>query len=101
MTPLRHPGPDPGSRIQKASSSSLYGDGRLKGTATGGPAYPEEQVRVLDILWNAVEKEAHDRGSYLVILKLPRKRLVHVGGLGDFHLQKGFLHLRGRGLSDH
>lgn len=48
------------------------------------------QVRVLDILWDAVEKEAHDRGSYLVVLRLPQKRRVYIGSLGDLHLQKGF-----------
>lgn len=47
-------------------------------------------AKVLDIPWDAVEEEAHDRGSYLLILRLNEKRRVHVGGLGELALKKGF-----------
>jgi sugar fermentation stimulation protein A len=60
------------------------------------------ETRVVDVLWEAVEKEAHDRGSYLVIFRLPRKRLVRVGELGDVHFRRGYYIYVGsakRGLS--
>ena len=47
-------------------------------------------TRVVDILWEAVEKEAHDRGSYLVIFRLPKKKIIRVGSLGDLSLAGGF-----------
>jgi sugar fermentation stimulation protein A len=56
----------------------------------------------VDVLWEAVEKEAYDRGSYLVIFRLPRKRSVRVGELGDVRFRLGYYVYVGsakRGLS--
>jgi len=47
-------------------------------------------TKVVDILWEAVEKEAHDRGSYLVIFRLPKKKIIRVGSLGDLSLRGGY-----------
>jgi sugar fermentation stimulation protein A len=60
------------------------------------------ETRAVDVLWEAVEKEARDRGSYLVIFRLPRKRVVPVGELGDIHFRQGYYIYVGsarRGLS--
>jgi sugar fermentation stimulation protein A len=60
------------------------------------------ETRVVDVLWEAVEKEAYDRGSYLVIFRLPRRRLVRVGELGNIHFREGYYIYVGsarRGLS--
>jgi sugar fermentation stimulation protein A len=61
-----------------------------------------EETRSVDVLWEAVEREADDRGSYLVIFRLPRRRLVRVGELGDIHFRGGYYVYVGsakRGLS--
>ena len=48
------------------------------------------RIKVLDIPWEAIEKEAKDRGSYLLILNLKRNRKIDVGKLGRIHFRKGF-----------
>ncbi len=50
----------------------------------------DEEVRLLDIPWDYIEKEAHDRGSYLLVLKLPGDRPITVGSLGKVLFKKGF-----------
>ena len=47
-------------------------------------------VKILNIPWDAIEKEAKDRGSYLLILNLKRNRKIDVGKLGKVHFRKGF-----------
>jgi len=47
-------------------------------------------VKILDIPWNTVKKEAKDRGSYLLILNLKRNRKIDIGKLGEVHFRKGF-----------
>jgi sugar fermentation stimulation protein A len=47
-------------------------------------------VRVLNVPWDTIEKEAKDRGSYLLILNLKRNRKIDVGKLGEVHFRKGF-----------
>jgi sugar fermentation stimulation protein A len=48
------------------------------------------EVRELTIPWDMVERESHDSGSYIVILRLPRDRHIPVGGLGDVKFRKGY-----------
>ncbi|HVP78783.1 MAG TPA: DNA/RNA nuclease SfsA [Thermodesulfobacteriota bacterium] len=48
------------------------------------------EVRVLDIPWDTIDREARDRGSYLLILKVKRSRKIDVGKLGTVHFRKGF-----------
>jgi len=50
--------------------------------------YPESTR--LNIPWKLVDKEARDRGSYLLILRLRRKRLIEVGRLGTLSLSRGY-----------
>jgi sugar fermentation stimulation protein A len=47
-------------------------------------------VRELEIPWNLVEREAHDRGSYIIVLKLNRDRKLTIGGLGAVKFRKGY-----------
>lgn len=44
----------------------------------------------LAIPWDLVERESHDRGSYLIVLKLTKDRKVEVGGLGKVMFRKGY-----------
>jgi sugar fermentation stimulation protein A len=47
-------------------------------------------VRVLNVPWGTIGREAKDRGSYLLILNLMRNRKIDVGKLGEVHFRKGF-----------
>jgi sugar fermentation stimulation protein A len=48
------------------------------------------QTKVLPVLWEALEREAEDRGSYLMLYHLPRKRLIDIGGLGKVSFKPGY-----------
>ena len=48
------------------------------------------RVRELPIPMERLEGELEDRGSYLVFLRLPRKRRIEVGALGDVLFPVGF-----------
>ncbi len=48
------------------------------------------EVRELTIPWDMVERESHDNGSYIVILRLPGDRRIPVGGLRDVKFRKGY-----------
>lgn len=48
------------------------------------------RIRLLQIPWNIVEREARDRGSYMLILKLPREASLEVGKLGTIRFRKGY-----------
>jgi sugar fermentation stimulation protein A len=47
-------------------------------------------VRELVIPWDTIKNEAHDRGSYILILRLKKDEKISVGNLGDLHLKKGY-----------
>jgi sugar fermentation stimulation protein A len=47
-------------------------------------------VRILQIPWDYIEKEAKDRGGYLLILRLKKKRKIHIGKLGKISFREGF-----------
>jgi sugar fermentation stimulation protein A len=48
------------------------------------------EVKVLQIPWGYIEKEAFDRGSYLLILQLKTDRNIDIGILGKIPFKKGF-----------
>jgi sugar fermentation stimulation protein A len=48
------------------------------------------RTKILPVLWEALAREAEDRGSYLIIYHLPRKRLIEVGGLGKATFRQGY-----------
>ncbi len=47
-------------------------------------------VKLLQIPWDYIEKEARDRGSYVLILELKRDRNIPVGKMGRVPFKKGF-----------
>jgi sugar fermentation stimulation protein A len=49
-----------------------------------------EDVRLLDIPWDYIGREAEDRGSYLLILRLPAPALIPVGSLGEVYFKEGY-----------
>jgi sugar fermentation stimulation protein A len=49
-----------------------------------------QTVRELAIPWDLVDRESHDRGSYIVVLRLARDRRITVGGLGEVKFRKGY-----------
>lgn len=48
------------------------------------------RIKILNVLWDRIEREAKDRGSYLLILNLKRHRKIDVGKLGKVRFRKGF-----------
>lgn len=48
------------------------------------------RIRLLDIPWAHVEREAHDRGAYLCLMRLPREVSIEVGGLGAVRFRGGW-----------
>jgi sugar fermentation stimulation protein A len=58
------------------------------------------KVKVLSIPWDVIEREAKDRGSYLLILNVKRDRKIHVGKLGKVHFRKGFYVYVGSGMAN-
>jgi sugar fermentation stimulation protein A len=47
-------------------------------------------VKLLEIPWGLLEKEAEDRGSYILILRLPAEKAFQVGKLGKVRFKKGY-----------
>jgi sugar fermentation stimulation protein A len=47
-------------------------------------------VRLLRIPWDYIEKEARDRGSYILILKVRKNIRIPVGSLGQVSFRAGF-----------
>ena len=48
------------------------------------------QVRMLKVPWGLIRREAQDRGSYLLILKLAEEAGVNIGTLGKIYFPKGY-----------
>jgi sugar fermentation stimulation protein A len=47
-------------------------------------------VKLLQIPWGHIEEETKDRGSYLLILELKKKRKIEIGKLGRVSFRRGF-----------
>lgn len=64
----------------------------IKAVAVGWAAdlLLSDKVRELTIPWDVIAREARDRGSYILILHMPRSRKIAVGGLGERMFQKGY-----------
>jgi sugar fermentation stimulation protein A len=59
-----------------------------------------DTVRDLVIPWDLVEREAHDRGNYVIVLRLRRDRRITVGGLGEVKFPKGYYCYAGSAKKD-
>jgi sugar fermentation stimulation protein A len=49
-----------------------------------------EEVKPLEIPWGYLKGEIQDRGSYLLVLRLDRQKLVKIGRLDTIVFQKGY-----------
>ena len=49
-----------------------------------------EETRLLDIPWGHLRREAVDRGAYLLLLRLARRRRLRVGRLGEITFAAGW-----------
>ncbi len=49
-----------------------------------------KDVRVINIPWNIIKREAHDRGAYLVILKAQGPVTFEAGALGEISIKPGY-----------
>jgi len=58
------------------------------------------KVRMLEIPWNVLQKEVEDRGSYILILRLPRARTLNVGKLGRVKFKAGYYLYAGSALKN-
>lgn len=57
-------------------------------------------IREIPIPWDLVEQEAHDRGSYIFIVKLKRDRRLKIDGLGEIKFRKGYYCYAGSAKAD-
>ncbi len=57
-------------------------------------------ARNLTIPWDLVDRESHDRGCYIIVLRLPRDRKINVGGLGGVRFRKGYYLYVGSAMKD-
>jgi len=48
------------------------------------------EAKTLEIPWPVIEREARDRGSYLVLLRLRRTRVIPIGKLGRVRFPSGY-----------
>jgi len=49
-----------------------------------------DKVKLLNIPWETIEKEAQDRGSYLLILRLTERKTIPIGKLGGVPFPPGY-----------
>ena len=49
-----------------------------------------EEVKALKVPWEYLKEEIQDRGSYLLVLRLDRQKLVKIGRLNTIVFQKGY-----------
>ncbi|MBI4305154.1 MAG: GIY-YIG nuclease family protein, partial [Chloroflexi bacterium] len=59
-----------------------------------------EQVRVLDVPWDYLEREVQDRGAYLLVLRLDHPRAVETGSLGLITFQPGYYVYTGSAMAN-
>ncbi len=76
------------------SKTLLAARGKVSFLPVGWEINPDlslpSKVRLLEIPWEILKKEAEDRGSYLLILRLPAGRTLHVGKLGRVQCKAGY-----------
>jgi sugar fermentation stimulation protein A len=49
-----------------------------------------KKIKRLDIPWESIEREAEDRGNYLLVLRLDRSRNITIGKLGTLNFRPGY-----------
>ncbi len=58
------------------------------------------RTRLLEIPWDYIEREAQDRGSYLLLLRLPRKTEIEAGALGRVVFRPGYYVYAGSAMAN-
>jgi sugar fermentation stimulation protein A len=58
------------------------------------------RVRLLEIPWDVLQKEVEDRGSYILILRLPVGRILNIGKLGPIKFKPGYYLYAGSALKN-
>jgi sugar fermentation stimulation protein A len=58
------------------------------------------KARLLEIPWKILEKEVEDRGSYILILRLPVRRTLNIGKLGRMKFRAGYYLYAGSALKN-
>ena len=58
------------------------------------------KIRLLEIPWDVLQKEAEDRGSYILILRLPAGRSLDIGKLGRVKFNAGYYLYAGSALKN-
>jgi sugar fermentation stimulation protein A len=59
-----------------------------------------DRATLLDIPWSYIEREAQDRGSYILVLSLAEDRFLDVGRLGRLFFRKGFYLYAGSAMAN-
>ncbi len=73
---------------------------RAAGVTWGRDLSLGSAVRELAIPWDLVDRESHDRGSCIVVLRLSRDRVLDVGDLGKVRFRKGYYLYAGSATAD-
>jgi sugar fermentation stimulation protein A len=58
------------------------------------------KIRLLEIPWGLLKKEVQDRGSYILILRVPRRRTLPIGKLGRVPFRAGYYLYAGSALKN-
>ncbi len=71
---------------------SVFGKVTVKAVSAGwdGNLSLKKKTKELTIPWDLIRQESQDRGSYVLILQLKRKRKISIGNLGLITFQKGY-----------
>jgi sugar fermentation stimulation protein A len=48
------------------------------------------RIKQISIPWDSIEREARDRGNYLLLLKLSKSRKISIGKLGEISFKPGY-----------
>ena len=59
-----------------------------------------QQVKILEIPWEYLAQEIGDRGSYLLVLELERRKTIKIGRLDTIMFQKGYYIYVGSAMSN-
>jgi len=86
-------------KVRKGKGQELFSaiPASLRETAL---AFDVPFARELTIPWDLVDRESHDRGCYIIVLRLTRDRKIEVGGLGAVKFLKGYYLYVGSAMKD-
>jgi len=59
-----------------------------------------QEIKILEIPWEYLDQEIKDKGSYLLVLRLEREKLIKIGRLDTLMFQKGYYIYVGSAMSN-